>query len=649
MTDLSRKILIAGITPYFLEKGLLWFEQNLEEIIKASKTQSFFEDNTVILELDKKIPLTELLRKIDELGYEKVQKIEKPGEFSSLGNILDIFPINRKNAIRIEFIGNKIEDIENLGLEIANEEEFRKALQKKLRLQKEMSGLKNIKSGNFIVHLDHGIGIFRQIETIGKKQFYLIEYASKDKLYVPIGLERKLSLYVGFSDPAIHRLGSQVWQTIKRRAREEAEKFAKELLEIYAKRETVLRPPYYPDEEIQKEVELSFQYLETPDQKKAIEDIKKDMEGNRPMDRVICGDVGFGKTEVAMRAMIKCVMSGGQTMILAPTTVLCNQHFQNFKARLKNLPIKIVTLSRLEKKSKQKKTLEEIKNGNADIIIATHRALSRDVNFKNLRLVVIDEEQRFGVSQKEKIKKLRSAIDILSLSATPIPRTLYLGLTNLRNISLILTAPSHRLPIKTHILPFREMTIKKAIEEEIKRNGQIYYLHNRVETIERAKEFIKKLAPKTVVETAHGKMPEQKLIKIMSEFQDKKIDILVATTLIENGLDLPNVNTLIVADSTRLGLSQAYQIRGRIGRGNVKASAYFLYPSRLMKKSKERLKALEEAEELGSGYQIALKDLELRGAGNILGKEQSGHINSVGLNLYCQMISQAVEENKQIS
>lgn len=644
--ELSRKILIAAVIPHFLEKGLLWFEQNKKNIEEARNTQSFFEDNTIILEKDQKFPLMELLRKLDELGYEKVQKIEKPGEFSHLGNIIDVFPINIKNAIRIEYSGNKIESLADLNIEIENESEFRKSLNKKIGLQRELSGIKNLKTGDFVVHLDHGIGIFKKIETLNTRQFYVLEYSSEDRLFVPLGLERKLSLYVGFTAPTIHRLGSQVWQKIKRKAREDAEKFAKELLEIYARREVVLRPPYPKDEEIEKEVELSFQYLETPDQKKAIEDVKNDMESSRPMDRIICGDVGFGKTEVALRAIIKCVISGGQTLLLSPTTILCNQHFQNFKSRLKNLPLKIASLSRLEQKSKQKKTIDEIKNGNIDIIIGTHRALSSDVEFKNLKMVVIDEEQRFGVKQKEKIKKFRSTIDILSLSATPIPRTLYLGLANLRNISLILTPPSHRIPIKTFVLPLREQTIKKAIEEELKRKGQIYYLHNRVETIEKAKDLIKKLIPKARVGIAHGRISEKNLLQTMNDLGDRKIDILIATTIIENGLDFPNVNTLIVADSTKLGLSQSYQIRGRIGRGDIPASAYFLYPSRIQKKARERLKALQEAEALGSGYQIATKDLELRGAGNILGKEQSGQINQIGLNLYCQMISENIERLK---
>ncbi len=644
MINENQKFLIVGIIPYFVERPNFWFEKNFQEILEARKTQSFWQDNTLIFEKDQKFPLMEFLRKLDELGYEKVQSIEKPGEFSHRGNLIDVFPINLKRAIRLEFFGNKIENAESLEIKIEDEEYSRKILQKKLRFQKEFSGLKNLKPGDFLVHLDHGIGKYNEMATMDNRQFYVLEYAAKDKLYVPLGLERKLSRYIGFTVPSIHRLGSQTWQKTKKRIREEAEKFAKELLKIYAKRETISRPPYLTDDELQKELEASFQYLETPDQLKAIEEIKTDMESSRPMDRIICGDVGFGKTEVALRSMVKCVLSGGQTMLITPTTILCNQHLETFKLRLKNLPIKIASLSRLQPKTQQKKIIEEIKMGGIDIVLGTHRLLSSDIEFKNLMLAVIDEEQRFGVKQKEKLKQMRGQIDILSLSATPIPRTLYLSLSNLRNISLILTPPSHRLPIKTFILPFKEATIKKAIEEEIGRDGQIYYLHNRVETIEAAKIFIAKIVPGAEIGIAHGRLAEHKLLKVMEELREKKIDVLIATTIIENGLDFPNVNTLIVADSTRLGLAQAYQIRGRIGRSDIQAQAYFLYPSRLSQRAKERLKALKEAKDLGSGYKIALKDLELRGAGNILGKEQSGHVNQVGLNLYCQMISESIEK-----
>ncbi len=688
------KILICSIIPYFLEREGFWFQQNLNKILEARKTQSFFEENTIFLEKNQIYNFSQLLRKLDEMGYEKVLEVSEIGEFSHRGGIIDVFPINLNFAIRLEFFGNKIECLEKLPITIEDEKKAKEILKKQLKSQKLFSDLKGLKPGDYLVHLDHGIARFSRIEksqfpisnfkTNSKFQtqdYYVLEYAQGDKLYVPVGLERKLSRYIGFSEPKISRLGSLFWQRTKRKIKEETEKLAKELLEIYAKRVVTTRSPYLPDDEIDIQLASSFPYEETPDQIEAIEEIKKDLEKEKPMDILLCGDVGFGKTEVALRAMIKVVKSGYQTAMISPTTILANQHFQNFKNRLKNLPIKVGMLSRLQSKKEQKRIIKDLKKGKIDILIGTHRLLSRDVEFKKLGLLVIDDEQRFGVRQKEKLKKMRASLDVLSLSATPIPRTLYLSLSSLRDISLIQTPPVGRLPVKTFILPFNEKIIKNAIENEISRRGQVYYLHNRVETIEVAKNLIQKLVPRIRIGVAHGRLKEKELVKVMEDFgsyshghihiprgqaernqwlgySHTKIDVLVATTIIENGLDLPNVNTLIVADATRLGLAEAYQIRGRIGRSHIQSFAYFLYGSHLTEKvypvrsqrlsngAKMRLDALKEAEELGSGYKIALKDLEMRGAGNILGKEQSGNVNKVGLNLYCQMLSEAIEKLK---
>jgi len=344
--------------------------------------------------------------------------------------------------------------------------------------------------------------------------------------------------------------------------------------------------------------------------------------------------------------MVKAINSGYQAALLCPTTILASQHLQTFKKRLKNLPIKIALLSRLQTKKEQKEIIEGLKNGTIDTVIGTHRLLSKDIEFKNLGLLVIDDEQRFGVRQKEKLKKIRTQLDVLSLSATPIPRTLYLSLSSLKDISLIQLPPLGRLPIKTFVLPWSEKTIKKAIANEVKRAGQVYYLHNRVETIEMVKKFLERLLPKIKFGISHGRLREKEIIKVMADFQNKKIDVLIATTIIENGLDLANANTLIVDDATRLGLAEAYQIRGRVGRSRQQAFSYFFFGKHLSEKAKMRLDTLKEAEELGSGYKIALKDLEIRGAGNILGKEQSGNINKIGLNLYCQILSEAIEKLK---
>jgi len=647
------QVLIAGITPYFLERGNLWFTENIGKILEARKTQSFFEDNTMFLEQKKEYNFSELLRKLDEMGYEKVQQISEPGEFSRKGGTIDIFPVNSANALRVDFYGNQIENIENLSLAVADEKEAKERIKRKLKRQKIYAQLGTLKEGDCLVHLDHGIGIYRGrtsfVDSGGStsNEYYVLAYAQGDKLYVPIGLERKLSRYIGFKAPTISRLSSTLWEKTKRKIKTDTEKLARELLEIYAKREVATRMPYLPDNEIDTEISDTFPYEETPDQIQAIDDIKKDLEESPiPLDRIVCGDVGFGKTEVALRTMVKAVNSGYQAALICPTTILASQHFQTFEKRLGNLPIRIGMLSRLQTKKEQRTIIQKLKDGQIDIVIGTHRILSNDVEFKNLGLLVVDDEQRFGVRQKEKLKKIRASLDILSLSATPIPRTLYLALSSLKKISVIQTPPAYRLPVKTNIKPWNEKIIEKAVEDEIKRKGQVYYLHNRVETIETAKNLIQKLIPKVKIGVIHGRLRERELTKIMDDFQNKKSDVLVATTIIENGLDLPNVNTLIVADAPRLGLSQAYQIRGRVGRSHTQAFAYFLYGDNLSELAKERLKALKGAEALGSGYRIALKDLEIRGAGNILGKEQSGNINQVGLNLYCQMLSEAIDKLK---
>ena len=649
--DELNSILIAGLTPYFLEKGNFWFEKNLKDLLQAKQTQSFFEDNLIFLEKGRQIKFSELLRKLSEMSYEIVQNISEPGEFSRHGGTIEIFPINCLQAVRIEFYGNIIENIERLPILIENEDQAKKRLKTKLKNQKIYSQLDNLKIGDYLVHLDHGIARYLGQTSISQNKeiinYYILEYTQGDKLYIPIGLERKLSRYIGFAEPKISRLSTPTWLKTKRKIKAETEKLAAELLLIYAKRQIATRPVYTNDAELDQEIRETFPYIETLDQAQAIIDINKDLEESvLPMDRIVCGDVGFGKTEIALRTIMKGVSNNRQTAMICPTTILASQHYQNFKSRLANLPVKIALMSRLQSKQEQKDIIEKLKSGKIDILVGTHRLLSSDVEFKNLGILVIDDEQRFGVEQKEKLKKIRPALDILSLSATPIPRTLYLALSSLKNITIIKTPPPQRLPIKTFIKPWSEKIIKENIEKEIARRGQVFYLHNKVQTIEAVKEFINKLVPKINIETIHGKMSESKLLKVMSDFQAKKIDVLVATTIIENGIDLPNANTLIVADATRLGLSQAYQIRGRVGRSDIQAFSYFLYPNKLSELAKKRLTALKNAKELGSGYKIALRDMEIRGAGNILGKEQAGTINQVGLNLYCQMLSDAVEKIK---
>jgi len=645
-----QNILICGLIPYFLEKPDVWFEQNKRKILEASKTQPFFQDNTLFCQRSQIYQFSQFLRRLDELGYEKVAQVAEPGEFSRRGGIVDIFPINSPFASRIEFYGNIIERIERLPIEVFNGEEVRRRLLKRIKRAKIYSDLSGVKPGDYLVHLDHGIGRFIEFRTltfsggISKENYYVLEYARGDKLYVPISLERKLSRYVGFTEPIISRLSSPLWERTKRKVKEEAEKLAKELLELYAQREIALRPPYLIDPEIKSALVSSFPFEETPDQTQTMEEIENDLRKERPMDRIVCGDVGFGKTEVALRTAVYVAHSGSQVAFICPTTILAYQHYQTFTERLKTFPFEISFLSRLQTKKQQKEIVEKVKTGKIDILIGTHRILSSDVEFKNLGLLIIDDEQRFGVKQKEKLKKLKASLDVLSISATPIPRTLYLALSSLKSISTIHTPPAGRISVKTFVYPWNTKKIQEALAFELKRGGQVYYLHNRIETIGFAEKLLHQLAPKACIGITHGRLPEKELVAVMENFRKKKIDILLATTIIENGLDLENANTLIVADATKLGLAQAHQIRGRIGRGSLQAYAYFFHGKNLTDAAKERLRALKEMQELGAGWRIALKDLEIRGAGNILGKEQSGNINQVGLNLYCQILSEAIEK-----
>lgn len=647
------KILIVGIAPYFLDKEAFWFEENLKHLLEARQTQSFFEDNIIFLEKDQSINFSGFLRKLDEMGYERVFKVQDPGEFSQRGGIVDVFPINSKNAVRLDFLGNEVDQIKVLeDVKIENEQKSKEILKKRLKSQKIFSDLKGLKQGDYLVHLDHGVGKFIEVASFNitdetAQKYYVLEYADEDKLYVPLGLEKKLSRYIGFQDPKVSRLGSAIWQKTKRKIKEEVEKLAKELLELYAQKEVMERPPYIEDKEMESQLRSGFQFEETPDQIQAIEDIKKDLKKKKPMDRIVCGDVGFGKTEVAMRTALLAAANNRQTALICPTTILANQHFNNFKKRFERLPVRIAMATRLQTKTEQKKIANELKEGRIDIVIGTHRLLSKDIEFKNLQLLIIDDEQKFGVKQKEKLRQMKANLDVLSLSATPIPRTIYLALSSFKSISLMQTPPRGRQAVLTKVLPYSQKIIKTAINYELKRKGQVYFLHNRVQTIEKAKEEIKNLCPGAKMSFVHGRMPESKLIKIMDDFQKGKIDVLVATTIIENGLDVANVNTILVEDATRLGLSQAHQIRGRVGRSDTKSYAFFLYNKKsLTPLAEDRLKALEDAQELGAGYRIAIKDLELRGAGNILGKEQSGAINKIGLNLYSQILAEAVEKMK---
>lgn len=511
--------------------------------------------------------------------------------------------------------------------------------------------------GIYVVHVDHGIARFIGTATVQEdreeKEYLELEYAEGDKLYVPTQQIDRVSLYSapGNRPPRLTRLGTQEWSHIKDRVKQSVLDMAKELINMHAIREASKGIGFDKDLPWQRELEDSFPYFETKDQIMAIAEIKADMEKAKPMDRLICGDVGYGKTEVALRAAFKAVMSGAQVAILVPTTVLAQQHHDTFNHRLNPFPVNVEMLSRFRTKREQLQIIDGLAKGEVDICIGTHRLLQKDVSFKNLGLVVVDEEQRFGVIHKERLKQFKQEVDILTLSATPIPRTLHMALSGIREISTMETPPEDRLPIRTYVSEYSEDLIREAVLRELDRGGQVYLVHNRIHNIAEVAKTVSRLVPEAIVSIAHGRMPEEKLEEVMSKFASQKANVLVCTTIIEAGLDLPNVNTLIINRADTFGLSQLYQLRGRIGRGSNRAHAYLLIPrnQRITEISKKRLETILTATELGAGFQIAMKDLEIRGAGNILGAQQSGNIHSIGFELYSQLLSEAVEEVKTTS
>lgn len=523
--------------------------------------------------------------------------------------------------------------------------------QKKLSQRVFWEFLTSLKPNDLVVHINHGIARFegldkRAIDGV-TREYLKLGYAENDKLYVPIDQADKVNKFVGSEDeaPRLTRLGSAEWQTMTKRVRKETEKIARELLDLYAKRRQAAGVGFTVDDARQKAFEESFPYEETPGQRKAIEDVKHDMERPAPMDRLVCGDVGFGKTEVAMRAAFKAVANKKQVALISPITILADQHYRSFKKRMEPFDIRVDVLSRFRSARDQKLVLEKMKRGEVDIIVGTHRLLQKDVAFKDLGLVVIDEEQRFGVKQKEQFKKIRTEVDLLTMTATPIPRTLNICLNKLRDISTITTPPPGRLPVVTEVRRYSHDLIREAILREIKRGGQIYFLHNRVQTIDAIAERLKALVPEARFCVAHGKLLSKELEERIVDFKDHKFDVLVSSTIIENGIDLANANTLIVNNAEKFGLAQLYQLRGRVGRSKTQAYAYFLYHSqRLRLDAKKRLRAIVEASELGSGFQIAMKDLEIRGAGDILGVNQHGVINVVGVSHFIRMLNKAVED-----
>lgn len=506
--------------------------------------------------------------------------------------------------------------------------------------------------GDYVVHVNHGIGQYLGIKTIEvsgiKKDYIILQYNKGGMLYVPTNQMDNVMKYLGDSDnpPKLNTLGTKEWYKTKVKAKESLQNIAKELIQLYSDRQNTVGFAFSKDTVWQSQFEEKFPYQETEDQLKSIEEVKKDMESQVPMDRLLCGDVGYGKTEVAIRAAFKATMDQKQVAYLVPTTVLAHQQYEHFKERMKDFPVKVEMLSRFRTKGEQAKILKQIKSGEIDIIIGTHRILQKDIIYKDLGLLIIDEEQRFGVKHKEIIKQYKKNVDVLAMSATPIPRTMHMSIVGIRDMSTIYDPPQERIPVQTYVLEYNDEVIKQAVENEIDRNGQVFYIYNKIEDIERVAHNVSKLVPEARVAYAHGRMSPNELESIMFDYINHKIDVLVCTTILEAGIDIPNANTIIIENADRMGLSQLYQIRGRVGRSNKVAHAYITYKKDkvISEVAEKRLKAIKEFTEFGSGFKIALRDLEIRGAGNILGAEQHGHMESVGYDMYCRLLEEAIRE-----
>jgi transcription-repair coupling factor (superfamily II helicase) len=515
--------------------------------------------------------------------------------------------------------------------------------------------LRGLKPGEYVVHIEHGIaryeGLVRRVVGGVEREYLDLRFAGDDCLYVPVDQIDRVARYVGAGDakPRLSRLGTQDWEQSKRKVRDAVEDLAGDLLDLYARRKLSDGYAFSPDNEWQQQLESSFPYVETEDQLRAMTEVKADMEEPHPMDRLICGDVGFGKTEVALRAAFKAVQDSKQVAILVPTTVLAQQHYETFKQRMAPFPIEVEMLSRFRSTRQQQDILRRLSSGKVDIIVGTHRLLSNDVVFKDLGLLIVDEEQRFGVRHKERLKQLRTEIDVLTMTATPIPRTLHMALAGIRDMSAINTPPDDRMPIKTYIVPYTKALVRDVIQRELDRGGQVYYVHNRVHSIYHVVERLRDLLPEVNFGVGHGQMDEGELEQVMLDFYAGQYDVLVCTTIIENGLDVPTVNTILIDDAPMYGLSQLYQLRGRVGRSARRAYAYLLYRKNqyMTQEAQQRLQAIQEAVELGAGFRIAMRDLEIRGAGNMLGSEQSGYIATVGFDLYSRLLEQAVKQLRE--
>jgi transcription-repair coupling factor (superfamily II helicase) len=621
------------------------------------------------LYIDQIVDLESLLFSLVDFGYKRQNSVSEEGDFSRRGGIIDIFPFSFELPLRLELDNDRIASIKTFNpstgqplwehriviiLPIKKTGVFKTAV---FSEEFPLSNFIELKSGDYVVHNQYGIGRFLGFDKIKIqdkfKDHLVIEYDRQEKLYVPVESMHLVQKYIAFHvrRPKLYRLGSKEWLRIKERTRKGIQKLAWELLTLQAMRLGSSGFAYSKDTDWQAQFEATFTYQETPDQVKTTQEAKQDMESAKPMDRLLCGDVGYGKTEVAMRAAFKAMMDNKQVAYLVPTTILAEQHYQNFSSRLKDFPINIQLLCRFKTDAEQKKIVEDIAGGRVDIVIGTHRLLSDDISFKDLGLIIIDEEQRFGVRHKEKLKKLRLACDVLTLTATPIPRTLYMSVMGARDLSVINTPPQNRLPIKTVVVEYDNDLIRQAVLKEINRKGQVYFIHNRIEDIEKVKDKLIRILPSEVkIAIAHGQMPPKLLEKVMSSFLKGQIDLLLCTMIIESGIDIPNVNTIFVNNAHKFGLADLHQLRGRVGRFNKPAYAYFMIPRNevLDTDAKKRLNAIQDYSHLGAGFNIAMEDLEIRGAGNLLGVEQHGFIAAVGFDLYCRLLREAIGAFKKV-
>ncbi len=623
------------------------------------KSLQYFVSQTIALE--------SLVRDLAGFGYVRVKSVAASGEFAVRGSILDVFPVNFDAPVRMDMDDEHIRCIYTYNLLTGKNIWEHKALillparppraggddrPAAFTADIPLNHFVDIERGDYVVHHIHGIGRFlgvKDLEAGGAAPLahFVIEYEGGDKLYVPRHDLHLVQKYISFTKkpPRLFKLGSREWDKVKRQIEKRLQHLAAGLLHVQAVRESLKGFAFPPDTSWQTEFEKKFPFTETPDQAKASAEVKADMEALQPMDRLLCGDVGYGKTEVAMRAAFKAVAAGKQVAVLVPTTVLAEQHYFNFSRRMQDFPVRVGMLSRFRTKAEQAAIVAGTREGNVDILIGTHRLLSGDVGFKDLGLIIIDEEQRFGVSAKERLKHMKLLADVLTLTATPIPRTLYMAMAGARDMSVISTPPQNRVPVSTHMIPFDEDIIGAAIDQELRRGGQVFFLHNHVEDIDPIAAVIRRLVPRVRLAVGHGQMPGRALEEIMLKFLKGEIDCLVCTTIIESGIDIPNANTLIVNRADRFGLADLHQLRGRVGRMDVKAYAYFIVPEKglLSGVARQRLEALAKFTDLGAGFNIAFEDLQIRGAGNLLGQQQHGYISSVGFDLYCRLLRESVE------